>query len=171
MISSVIDKEFIENSSSNISILISDDNDRVFKNFIIKTCDPCSIITFGTTYYGNETPNLIICNNRISDLNKCNDLALFFHCGLLIVDNQDKPDIINNKISSIFIFNPVYQIATSQRIYLSWNKIQNKVLSYDMYNANSISIWRNLIYNLIKQPFMLTEQEMINGQKIEQNNN
>jgi hypothetical protein len=164
MITSILDKEFVDNLSSNINILISDDKDILFKNFINKACNPCRIMTFGDTYYGNQTPNIIICNNRISDLNKCNDLALFFHCALLVVDNQDKPDIINNKISSTFIFNIAYQIATSQRIYLSWNKIQDQVLLYNIYD-NSSSIWRNIIYNLIKQPFLLIEQDAGNAQK------
>lgn len=161
MIPSIIKREFASiNSQTNI-VWTKCEDDR-FVNFIDKACDPCFIIDFENTYFGLYDPSVIICNNRLVYLDKCMSLCRFFHCPLIIVDHDTKPDIVSNKIDTTFDISPVIQIAVSQEVNISWNRIHNYVLDY---NASTINTWKNLIYNLCKQKFII--QDIVSASKNE----
>lgn len=156
MISSIINKE-LKTFDSYINILLSKSDDRMLFGYL-KTVfnNNCSIFGFESTYYGNTEPNIIICNSRLTDMNKSIEAAKFFHCGLLIVDTDIKSDLITNKISNNFNIHPVIQIALSNGIYNSWNKIHNYILDID---NQSISKWQNTIYNLCKEKFIIKNND------------
>jgi hypothetical protein len=99
-------------------------------------------------------PDMIICNNRIADLGKSINLAKFFHIPLVIIDSETKSELISNKIDNSFDFSPVIQIALSQDIYFSWNKIQNYIMNID---EKSKDQWKNMIYSLCKERFQIQQ--------------
>jgi hypothetical protein len=159
MISCIINKEF-KVFNSNINILLSKTDDRVFVNYLKNIFDTKSFIfSFESTYYGHTEPHIIICNHRLTDLTKSIEAAKFFHCGLLIVDTDIKPDLVANRTDNVFTTSPVLQIALSNNIYYSWNKIHDYVLDIDTKN---IGRWQNTIYNLCKEKFTIKNDDQIN---------
>ena len=148
MISSIINKEFLS-SSDNINIVWTQCDNLLFDKFIKSIFPESNFIEPTQTYYANNDISLIICNNRITSLNKCLQLAKFYLCAILIIDHDHKSNYINdNNIE--FDIDPVYSVALSKDIYVSWNRIQNNVLSYDIYDAKNVESWKNLIFQLCK---------------------
>jgi hypothetical protein len=122
-VSSIIHKEI----SNDINILWTHCDNTIFKNFLQKTIG-CNIIEFDDTYFGSYDIDIVLCNNRVMYLNKCVESAKFFHCPLLIVDHDYRPSVsIENLKLNI---RPVLQIAVSDEIYLSWDKIADTVLPF-----------------------------------------
>ena len=137
-----------------INILFSRLENRYLINYIKGLFSHCNIIDTESTYYGNMNPDMIICNNRIADLGKSINLAKFFHIPLVIIDSETKSELISNKIDNSFDFSPVIQIALSQDIYFSWNKIQNYIMNID---EKSKDQWKNMIYSLCKERFQIQQ--------------
>jgi hypothetical protein len=149
MISNIINKEFLE-FKNNINILSSRPENQNIVLYVKKIIKNCCVINFDNTYYGNLEPHIVFCNNRIMDLDKCVDVAKFFHIPLVVIDTEKKSNLVTNKIDTIFDFDPVVQIAVSKEVYLSWNKIQDYIIYPD---SQSETQWQNIIYNLCKQTF------------------
>jgi hypothetical protein len=156
MISNIIKKELLTHSS-HINIITSKIDNIFFKKFLNETCSPCSITDIESSYYAKYDPSIIICNDRLVFLDKCLELAKFFHCPLLIIDHNEKSDLVVNKYKTTFDIYPVYQIALSNQIYLSWNRIQDNVLSYKVGDSASMSVWKNIIFNMCKECFIVTD--------------
>lgn len=156
MISSIIKKQFIDIKSP-ISIIWTKTDSSIFYEFINEACRPCDILNFDSTYYGNNEPSIVICNNRLTNLEKCISLSKFYHCPLLIIDHELKSNIVMNNFDTKFDISPVYQVAVSNSIYLSWNKIQNIVIPYNGNDDMLKNKWKNLIFSLIKENFKVLE--------------
>lgn len=163
MIYNIIQKEFI-NINSSVNIASSKIDDTYFNRYL-KNIYPESIVySFDSTYYGNMEPSIVICNDRVSDLERSIDLCKYFHCPLLIVDHKLKSDLITNKISNEFIISPIVQVALSKNIHLSWNRIHDYVLELD---DSNIPKWKNIIYNLCKQIFKININDNIKSKTYE----
>lgn len=163
MISSILQREFMSVSSTmNIAWTVCEHP--VFRKFIETTCKPCNIIDLDQTYYGLNDVSLIICNNRLTHIDKSIALAKFLLCPLLIIDHSEKSSIVNNVITNIPI-EPVYQIATTKNIYISWNKIQNSIMEYDVNNNTHRKIWKNLIFQLCKSNMVIKDEQIIQANK------
>lgn len=158
MISTIIHKEFLETTKI-VNIAWTQGAGSVFTDFIKECCSPCNLIEFDQTYYGMYDINLIVCNDRSKYLEKCVSLAQFLHCPILIVDHEQKLDSTNIFNLDNTNIQPIYSVATSDDIYVSWNKIQNNVLSYDMFDATNHKIWNNLILQLAKTTIKIKEDE------------
>lgn len=162
MISNIINKEFLE-FRKKINILSSRPENQNIVLYLKKVIKNCSIINFDNTYYANLEPNIVICNNRIMDLDKCVSIAKFFHAPLVIIDTEKKSNLITNKIDTVFEFQPIVQVAISKEIYFSWNKIHDYVIALD---TESETQWQNIIYNICKQTFKLkNNRKIINANK------
>lgn len=153
MIQSVINRELLS-FNNKINILFSRLENRYIINYIKGLFPDCSIVDPETTYYGHMQPDIIICNNRLTDLEKSIKLAKFFHIPLLIIDSDIKSELISNKIDNNFDFTPVVQIALSKDIYHSWNKIQNYIMDITDKYADQ---WKNMIYSLCKERFQIQQ--------------
>lgn len=151
MISSIINKEMLT-FNKEMNILFSRTEDKMLIDYIKKLNESINIQSFDYTFFGFSEPNLVVCNNRIIDLEKSIDLSKFFHIPLLIIDTDIKPQIVNNKIDDFFDFYPVIQVALSNEIYYSWNKIHNFVMPP---NTESKDSWKNLIYSICKEKFLI----------------
>lgn len=158
MISSIIQREFL-NTKSTLNIVWTPCENILFQNFILSACDPCNIINLDDTYYGMNDISIIICNNRITHLDKCVELAKFLFAPLLVIDHDIKSSIINNEINTDLEIDPIYYVAVSKDIYLSWNKIQNVILEYDIDNQQNKNIWKNLIFQLSKSLVVIKDDK------------
>lgn len=156
MISNIINKEFYS-ISEQTNILWTQCETSYFKEFINTILSPCSLIDYDKTYYGISDISIVFCNNRLTHLEKCVDLAKFFHCPLVIVDHSLKSNLINENFKPSFDFEPVYQIAVSKDIDFSWRGIHNLTLGYDLNNNETINKWRTIIFQLIKKHFIIKE--------------
>lgn len=165
MISNIIKKELLTINST-LNIVSSKIDNTFFKKFLREACSPCTITELEDSYYAKYDPSIIICNNRLLYLDKCVELAKFFHCPLLIIDHEEKSDLIVNKYNTNFNIYPVYQIAMSDKIHASWNRIQNSVFPYVVGDNEYMSKWKNLIMNMCKECFLVTD---INHENQKQN--
>jgi hypothetical protein len=107
--------------------------------------DNINLIDMEDTLYGIYDIDLVVCNNRMINLDKCIELALFLHCPLIIIDHVEKPNYIS-EVPNHYMFEPVYQIAVSENICNSWNRIHNKVIPY-----SNISDIIDIIKNMSKE--------------------
>lgn len=164
MISSILQREFLTVSST-INMVWTPCENLLFERFIKSACNPCNLVALSETYYGMNDISIVVCNNRLTHLDQSISLAKFFYCPLIIIDHSIKSDIISNKISVDLPIEPFYQIALSKEIYISWNKIQNSVLEYDINNEQTKSIWKNLIFQLCKSNMVIKDEQITENEK------
>jgi hypothetical protein len=124
-VSSIIHKALLK---ENPNVLWTKTDNKVLEKTIEK--HNINLIDLEDILYGIYDIDLVICNNRIINLDKCLELCIFFHCPLIIIDHTEKPHYISD-ISNNYLFDPIYQIAVSESICNSWNRIHNKVITYD----------------------------------------
>lgn len=158
MISSILQREFSDTKSV-LNIVWTPCEDIMFQKFIMSACAPCNIINLDDTYYGMNDISIILCNNRIMHMDKAIELSKFLFSPLLIIDHDIKSNIINNEIDTDLEIDPVYNVALSKEIYLSWNKIQNIVLQYEPNNQQNKNVWRNLIFQLSKSLVVIKDDK------------
>jgi len=164
MISSVLQREFLTLKSV-FNIAWTPCENTSFELFIKEACNPCNLIHLTETYYGLNDISIIICNNRLTHFDRAVELAKFAFCPLIIVDHTRKSDIITNKLDNTIPLEPIYQIAISKDIFLSWNKIQNTTMPYDINNQQSKNIWKNLIFQLCKSQMVIKDEQVTENQK------
>lgn len=152
MISNIIQKEF-SSINDKMNMLWTQPESMFFTDFI-RASVGANIIDFDKTYYGNYDVSIVVCNNRLLYMEKCVELAKFFHVPLLIIDHSVKSGLVSNDFMINIPFKPFYQIATSKDIYMSWGKIHNVVL-----DTSSPDKWKNIIFQLIKTTFIINEDE------------
>lgn len=148
-VSSIIHKEI----SEDINILWTHCDNVIFKNFLQKTLK-LNLIEFDDTYFGDNDIDIVLCNNRIMYLEKCIESAKFFHCPLMIVDHDNKTSNIMDNIT--FDISPILQIAVSENIYQSWNKIADIVLPYRSDDKQLINKWITEFKNLKTKSLILS---------------
>lgn len=156
MISTIIYKETMGVDPS-INICMSPHENIFCKSFFQQIFPKSFVVDFDDSYYGNMEPTIIICNNRLTHLEKSIELAKFFHTPLIIIDHDTKPDLITNKVNQDFSINPVSQIALSKDIFFSWNKIHDDVVDL---TVDSKGKWKNILYSLCKQNFTIKSNKL-----------
>jgi hypothetical protein len=158
MISSIVHREFAEIGDI-INIAWTPCDDILFTEFIKNVCSPCNLIDLYQTYYGMSDITLILCNNRLTHLDRAIELAKFLCCPILIVDHDIKSNNIKDEINTNFIIQQVYSVALSEEISLSWGKIHNNILSFNIMDSKNKEIWRNLIFQLSKSNITINKNE------------
>lgn len=143
-ISSIIHKELID-SKKFINVLWTNSDNKIIENYIRHNNTNINLIEFDDTFYGLYDIDIVVCNNRVSSLDKCLELCLFFHCPLIIIDHIEKPYFVND-LNSTYLFEPIYQIAISNNISNSWDRIHNKIIPY-----NDIIALIDIIENMSKE--------------------
>lgn len=155
MIISSIIKRYSNTYESPLNIIMTHCEDRHFDFFIKNIVQPKgNILDLEDSLFGHILPDMIICNNKINHLEKCGNLAYFFHCPILIIDHDTKPSFIEKDIIE-YQSNSIYSVAINNQVYNSWGKNHNLVLGYDQSNKSIIEQWRNLLYSISKIPFNL----------------
>lgn len=157
MISNIVNKELCGNNDT-IDLLWTNPDSVYFTDFIREACKPCRLIDFDKTYYGNYNISVVICNNRLTHLEKCIELSRFFHAPLVIIDHFTKSHMISDDYSVNIMFEPVYQIATSREIFTSWNNIHDKIIPYNK-DIKTMKLWKTMILDLIKSTFIIKDEK------------
>ena len=152
MISSLIDRK-IKTNNKKLNIIYTKCDDKFFKYFIEQNVSH-SLLDFDDTYYGYFNPHIVLCNNRVLYLDKCIDLAKFFHVPLIIVDHETKPRMLSEDVSYSFDIHPVIQIALSEEIFLSWNKIHDYILPI---TESDIKNWKTVFEEISYDIFKVKE--------------
>jgi len=162
MIISSIIKRYLNTYDSPLNIIMTHCDNRYFEQFLKNILPTYSnILSLEDSLFGNNVPDMIICNNKINHLDKCGSLSYFLHCPILIIDHDIKPSFIDKDIIE-YQSNSVYNLAINNDIYNSWGKTHNMVLGFDLSDKKSIEKWRNLLYSISKIPFNLKPKEYIN---------
>lgn len=151
MIRNILNKEACI-FNDQLNIIYDDSNNDEYNIFIRSLFQSSYIIKHDSTLHGMNSPHIVICNDREKNLSKSLDLCYFFHIPLLIVDHTIKQS--NNTYPDIN-FDPYFQIATSNKIYTSWNKIHDKVIGYNIYDESNKKDWRDIITSLCKNTFII----------------
>lgn len=139
-----------------INILWTPTDNVLFREFIKKCLGP-NLLEFDNTYLGNYPIDIIICNNRISHLDKCVESAKYFHCPILVVDHEPKPISINIDPKQKIMIEPVLKIAINKQVSDSWGSTCDKIISYDCTKKDSIEQWHSLVLDLIKSIVRIPE--------------
>lgn len=156
ILSSILHREFLEDAKT-INILWTPTDHMVFKEFIKKCLPNVNFLEFDHTYFGNCTVDIVICNNRISHLEKSLESAKYFHCPVLVVDQEIKPISLNLDNVGTMPIEPVQQIAINKFIADSWGGITDRILHYDPTDKENIEEWQKIIYVLIKSVTRIKE--------------
>ena len=113
------------------------------------------LIEYDDLYYGGQTPDLVLCNNKILHYNICRQLSIIYHIPSIVVDHTAKSDIYNNdKIKFLDNLPSSFKVATNIEIYRSWHNIHDKVLPYSN-NKDHIANWSKFLYDISQKGFDL----------------
>lgn len=150
ILSSILHREFLQDIKKANILWTPTDNSR-FKNFIKKVLPNAMFLEFDHTYFGNVSIDIIICNNRASHLEKSIESAKYFHCPVLVVDQEIKPTSIIVETNKNMPIEPIAQIALSRDIAISWGLSKDhRVLSFNDNDKENIQEWQKIIDSLIK---------------------
>ena len=149
---SILNRELI-NYGSKLNILFIDNEYADFKLYIEKLGH--RFINVRDLYLGSETPNLILCNNKISHYTTCRNLSIIYHIPSIIVDHSIKSDLLdNNKTQFLDNLPCSYKIAINLPIYRSWGSIHDKVLNY-LPAEECKQTWSKLLIDTSKRIFTI----------------
>jgi hypothetical protein len=152
IVSGVLAREFIS-PSSNINILWTNPENS-FTEFVSSLGH--NLIVFDQLYFGRNRPQLIICNNKISNYQEVQMLSLQFHLPVIVVDHKPKSHLIDNdKLGVLDNFYCSYSIAINQEVYESWGSKHDRVLDFDITNIESKKVWNNIIHQIAKRMFKI----------------
>jgi hypothetical protein len=145
ILSSILDKENI-NYNSKLTILWGNSDNEYFNKFIQKLNH--NLISIDHLYYGDNIPNLVICNNKISQIRELSLVSIRYHCPLIVIDHNPKTNYISTEnLEEINNINMSYKIALSKEISKSWGIHYDQILSYND-TQDSLDIWNNLLHNI-----------------------
>lgn len=154
MIPYIVSREVMQDR---LNILWTHCDNMLFREFIKKLDDNCNLLEFDQTYFGSSDIDIVICNNRITHLNKCIEASRYFHCGLLIIDHFPKPTEIQKDKTYVFDTNPVVCVAMSENIASSWGNKHDKIMTCSLGNDESVKSWKELLYQLKHCIFTMKE--------------
>jgi hypothetical protein len=107
-------------------------------------------------YYGNNIPDIIICNNKIEYYHQCYNISKDLHIPVLLIDHIVKgPLYDNDKVKALNVFYCYHHICISKSVSDSWDLKNAQILSYHKNNQENISIWKNLIFQTAKKIFKI----------------
>lgn len=153
IISSLLNRENLS-INDKIKILWTDSNEAFTKFIEEKT--KCQLMTFNQLYYGDDVPNLIICNDKVQYKDQCYAISINLHLPVLLIDHNIKnPLYDDDKIHTLNLFPCVYHVAISKTVSESWKLKNVQVLSYNLNDEENIEIWKNLIVQTTKTIFKI----------------
>lgn len=113
-------------------------------------------IYYDDLYFGNNIPNLLICNNKIEYYHLCKQLSISYHIPSIIIDHNIKSDLYDeDKIKFIDNLPCSFKIATNIPIYRSWHSIHDKILPYSKDNSQQLNSWSELLVSVSHKEFTI----------------
>lgn len=151
IVSGILNRELISTNSP-LDILWTNPDNQKFTDFILSLGH--KLISIDQLYFGVNSPQLLICNNKVSTYQDMQMLSLQFHLPVIVVDHKIKDDIIDNtRMAAFDKFYCSYSIALNQEIYKSWGSKHDRVLNYMINDHKSKEIWNNIIYQTARKMF------------------
>jgi hypothetical protein len=152
IISSIVKREKI-NINSKVNILWTP-CEKEFEIFIQRLGH--QLLSYNQTYYGNNSPHLIVCNDKVNYYNLCYNMSLQLHLPVLLIDHQIKNPLYDNTKIKMFDNFPCYNhICISKTISDSWGLNTTQILSYNSNDEDNINVWKNLIIQTTKKMFTI----------------
>lgn len=164
LISSII-KRTLNTRQSELNIVISNCEDPSFVIFLEERVFTAgsNILFFDSFLTANTPIDLVICNSRITQFEKCFNLSGFFQCPMLIIDHDHPSALVDTKIKTERVICPhLIYLARSKDIYDSWGQYHDVILDYEFYNRDNTNEWQNLIYKLSKTNFQMSNSSGVN---------
>jgi hypothetical protein len=150
IISSLLNREKLKIDDP-ITVLWTKAN-KSFEEFIQKL--NCNIVDIHQVYYGNNSPNIIICNDKIEYYQYCYQLSTRLHLPVLLIDHIERNPIYDlEKVKSLNYFPCYHHVCISKKIEDSWQLKNTQILSYNINEKDNLSIWYNLIFQTTQQIF------------------
>lgn len=108
------------------------------------------LINFEDLYFAQNSPHIIICNNKVLFHKKCRDISIQFHIPVIMIDHDIRPSNLNDTQDDkvFYSFPTAYTIAMSENISKSWNLNYNQILQPEQIKDKEY--WNNLIYKTSK---------------------
>ncbi len=113
-----------------------------------------NLITFDHLYFAKDTPNIIICNNKVLYHKKCRDISIQFHIPIIVIDHVVKPQNLidtGEDDNTVYNFPTQYNVAMNETIAQSWTTNYHKIIKEE--ETNNKQYWSELIYNTSKTIF------------------
>ena len=160
MLMSSIIKRVLNTRESPLNIIMSHSEDSAFLLFLqeIVSIKGTKILSVSDSLMANTPIDLIICNSRITQFDKCFAVSNFFQCPMIIIDHTLPSHLIDPKAKmERAIFPHLIHVARSKEIYDSWGKYHDLVLDYEFNNEKNTNEWRDLIYKTSKINFQTSD--------------
>lgn len=153
IIQSLLDRACISDDSI-LNIIIIGNEPIEFIDFLKRL--PHNYIKYSDIYHGNFHPNIILCNNKIDNYEKCRELSITYHIPTITVDHVLKSDILDNdKLKFIDNLPCATKVAINMPIHRSWHSIHDKILPYNINNDEMLNAWQHLLIYTSKKVFSL----------------
>ncbi len=152
ILAGILDREYIK-PDTKLNIIWNYTDNQYFAQHIQKLGH--SLVSFDHIYFMSTRPHLILCNDRLSSYEKCNQLSLELHLPVLVVDHSTKNPLASaEQVQIANNFYCSYSVAINADISNSWDKIHNEILPYNN-DPNNIIAWNSLLYQVSKRIFTI----------------
>lgn len=151
MIHSLLSREIKNTIDSPYNIVWIPSSDLYFEKFFTNL--GYRLLSKHHLFLGNCVPELVITNNKTSQIDVVIEICLHYQINLCIIDHEIKSEIIDsNKIVDKYSKIPnVSYIALSKEIANSWGGTYDAILDYT--NLNELIKWKQIIHELIHKTF------------------
>lgn len=119
-----------------------------------------SVIKSEDSIFNHKCIDIVVCNNKIENLEKSISLAYYFHCPLLILDHTPKKNALHN------LFTPpnitYFQGAISKAVAESWGMDDYHYLfDVDVTSESCKEQWLTSLQYISKQKFKVNKNEQL----------
>ena len=127
-ITGILIREKIQNTDK-INVLWTPSDNMIFEQAFKKLKH--NTIGFDHLYFGKDTPQVIICNNKILYYEKCKNISIQFHIPVLLIDHAVRPKELSEEEVNLHKYElpSSYKIAMNEKIAASWGGSYHKILT------------------------------------------
>lgn len=150
ILSSILAKQI--NNNQQLTIVWTQTDNQYFLNFIKKLNH--NLVSYNDLYFGDISPNLIICNNKLINYELILSLSIKLHLPVLVIDHNSRSNHIDESYSDVLGPIPCsYHVAISQDVYNSWGKYHDQIINYNINDSDNLTVWNNLLYQISNKVF------------------
>lgn len=150
-IGGILSRELIINNDQ-MNIIWTPSDSIIFERMIQKLNH--NLINFDHLYFGSNSPNIIICNNKILYYEQCKNISIQFHIPIFMIDHNLKPKELSEdkSIMAKYDLPSGYTVAMSEAIADSWGIKYNKILQTKE-EVSDVEMWQRLVFQTCKMVF------------------
>lgn len=153
-ITGILIREKIQNTDR-INVLWTPSDNMVFEQAFKKLKH--NTIGFDHLYFGKDTPQVIVCNNKILYYEKCKNISIQFHIPVLLIDHSVKPKELSEEEVNLHKYElpSAYKIAMNEKIATSWGGSYHKILTKE--DITDTDMWQRVLFQTSKMVFKYYE--------------